>query len=111
VKQNAQGKIERYKARLVARWYTQNYGIDYDETFPLVAKMNTVRILISCATNFGWPLHQLDVKNAFLHRDLHEEVYMEIPPGFSSSKTTDKVCRMKKSFYGLKESESLVWQI
>jgi hypothetical protein len=66
--------------------------------------MNTVRILISCATNFGWQLHQLDVKNAFLHGDLHEEVYMEIPPGFSSAETTGKVCRLKKSLYGLKQS-------
>ena len=60
VKQNAEGKIERYKARLVARGYSQTYGIDYDETFAPVAKMNTVRILISCAANFGWSLHQLD---------------------------------------------------
>ena len=57
VKQNPEGKVERYKARLVARGYSQTYGIDYDETFAPVAKMNTVRILISCATNFGWPLH------------------------------------------------------
>jgi hypothetical protein len=69
VKQNQEGKIERYKARLVARGYSQTYGIDYDETFAPVAKMNMVRILVSCATNFGWPMHQLDVKNAFLHGD------------------------------------------
>jgi hypothetical protein len=65
VKQNPDGKVERYKSRLVARGYSQTYGIDYDETFAPVEKMSTVRILISCATNFGWPLHQLDVKNAF----------------------------------------------
>jgi hypothetical protein len=73
-------------------------------TFALVAKMNTVRILISCATNFRWSLHQLDVKNAFLHGDLQEEVYMEIPPGFSTPRTSGKVCRLRKSLYGLKQS-------
>ena len=104
VKQNAEGKIERYKARLVARGYSQTYGIDYDETFAPVAKMNTVRILISCAANFGWPLHQLDVKNAFLHGDLKEEVYMDIPPLLSTAETVGKVCRLKKALYGLKQS-------
>jgi hypothetical protein len=103
-KQNPEGKEERYKARLVARGYSQTYGIDYDETFTPVAIMNTVRILISCAANFGWPLYQLDVKNAFLHGDLQEEVYMEIPPGLSKSEAVGKVCRLKKSLYGLKQS-------
>ena len=104
VKQNPEGKIERYKARLVARGYSQTYGIDYDKTFAPVAKMNTVRVLVSCAANFGWPLHQLDVKNAFLHGDLQEEVYMEIPPGLASAETEGKVCRLKKALYGLKQS-------
>jgi hypothetical protein len=104
VKQNPEGKVERYKARLVARGFSQTYGIDYDETFAPVAKMNTVRILVSCAANFGWKLHQLDVKNAFLHGDLQEEVYMEIPPGFGTRETTGRVCRLKKSLYGLKQS-------
>jgi len=104
VKQNQEGKVERYKARLVARGYSQTYGIDYDETFAPVAKMSTVRALISCAANFGWPLHQLDVKNAFLHSDLQEEVYMEVPPGCSKPDTAGKVCRLRKSLYGLKQS-------
>lgn len=96
IKQNSDGKIERYKARLVARGYRQTYGIDYDETFAHVAKMNTVRILVSCAANFGWSLHQLDVKNAFLHWDLQEEVYMEVPPGLTEFGTAGKVCRLKE---------------
>ena len=104
VKQNPEGKVERYKARLVARGYSQTYGIDYDETFAPVAKMSTVRTLISCAANFGWPLHQLDVKNAFLHGDLKEEVYMEIPPGYSNFEIAGKICKLKKSLYGLKQS-------
>jgi hypothetical protein len=104
VKQTPEGKVERYKARLVARGYSQTYGIDYDETFAPVAKMSTVRILISCVANFGWPLYQLDVKNAFLHGDLQEEVYMEVPPGYSNPEMVGKVCRLKKSLYGLKQS-------
>jgi hypothetical protein len=104
VKQSPEGKIDRYKARLVARGYSQTYGIDYDETFAPVAKMNTVRILISCASNFEWPLHQLDVKNAFLHGNLQEEVYMEVPPGMVAAGNGGKVCKLKRALYGLKQS-------
>ncbi|XP_028100331.1 uncharacterized protein LOC114299723 isoform X1 [Camellia sinensis] len=104
IKHNADGMIERYKARLVAKGFTQTYGIDYQETFAPVAKMNSIRAILSCVANLGWPLQQLDVKNAFFHGDLEEEVYMDVPPGFSSQSTVGKVCRLKKALYGLKQS-------
>jgi hypothetical protein len=104
VKKNPSGNVERYKARLFAKGYTQTYGIDYEETFAPVDKMNSVRVLISCAANLGWNLHQLDVKNAFLHGDLQEEISMHIPPGFKTNQTKNKVLRLCRSLYGLKQS-------
>ena len=92
---------------MVAKGFMQKYGLDYQETFAPVAKMNTVRLLLALAAHRGWTLQQYDVKNAFLHGDLTEEIYMALPPGYSSlvsSTPASVVCRLRKSIYSLKQS-------
>nr|ADK92880.1 retrotransposon 4 protein [Hypericum perforatum] len=103
IKQNADGSIERYKARLVSKCFTQTHGVDYGETFAPVAKMNTIRILVSVAINQGWIMEHMDVKNAFLQGNLQEEVYLNLPQGLKIH-TPGKVCKLNKAIYGLKQS-------
>ncbi|WZY72206.1 hypothetical protein YC2023_004446 [Brassica napus] len=104
IKYKADGSIERKKTRLVARGFTQTYGEDYIETFAPVAKLHTIRIVLSLAVNLGWGLWQMDVKNAFLQGELEDEVYMYPPPGLEHLVKRGNVLRLKKAIYGLKQS-------
>ena len=102
VKLNSDGSLNRFKARLVALGNKQEYGINYDETFAPVAKMTYVRTILFIAASNGWSLHQMDVKNAFLHGDLTKDIYMTPPQGlFLSSKG---VCKLKRSLFWFETS-------
>ncbi|GKE42771.1 retrovirus-related pol polyprotein from transposon TNT 1-94, partial [Tanacetum coccineum] len=92
------------KARLVAQGYSQEEGIDYDETFAPVARMEAIGIFFSFATYMSFKVYQMDVKSAFLNGKLKEEVYVKQPPGFESSKFPDYVCKLDKALYGLKQA-------
>ena len=103
IKYNSNGSIERCKARLVILGNKQIADIDYNETFAPTAKMVVVRTFLAIAAMKGWELHQMDVHNAFLHDELNEEVYMQMPPGFASP-TLGKVCRLRNSLYSLRQA-------
>ncbi|RDX98582.1 Copia protein, partial [Mucuna pruriens] len=90
--------LDQYKTRLISEGYTQTYGIDYEETFVPIAKINTIRVILSLTVHFGWNLQQFDVKNVFLHGDL-EEVYMEILPGFYSHNEKNKITHFSPEFH------------
>ena len=102
IKTKADRSVERYKARLIAKGFTQEYGIDYEETFAPVARLTSIRCLIAMAVICRWPLYQIDVKNAFLNGDLQEKVYMQPPLGYTHS--SRQVCHLRRALYGLKQA-------
>ena len=98
------GNVIRNKARLVAKGYNQIEGIDFDETFAPVARLEAIRILLSFACYKGFKLKQMDVKSAFLNGDLKEEVFVEQPPGFEDHDFPNHVYKLEKALYGLKQA-------
>ncbi|KAL4387188.1 hypothetical protein GQ457_09G029600 [Hibiscus cannabinus] len=104
VKLNSDGSINKHKARLVVKGYSQEFGVDFTETFAPVARFDTIRLLIALAAHKSWEIYQLDVKSAFLNGYLQEEIFIEQPEGFVKKGCDDKVYLLKKALYGLKQA-------
>ena len=104
VKKDSEGRILRYKARLVDKGYAQREGIDYGEIFLPVARMESIRILIAIAAQEEWKLHHLDVKTAFLNGEIKEEIYITQPDGFEVKGKEDHILKLQKALYGLKQA-------
>ena len=103
-KLNEFGEVDKFKARLVAKGYAQQHGVDYIEVFASVARMDTIRMLIALAAQRSWLIYQLDVKSAFLHRELSEDLFVEQPKGYEQKGNEHKVYKLHKALYGLKQA-------
>ncbi|GJV64548.1 retrovirus-related pol polyprotein from transposon TNT 1-94 [Tanacetum coccineum] len=103
-KLNERGEIEKHKARLVARGYGQEFGVDYMEVYAPVARMDTIRLMLALAAQRGWSIYQMDVKSAFLHGTLQENVYVQQPQGYVVKNSEHKVYKLQKALYGLKQA-------
>ena len=107
-KSDKHGTVIRNKSKLVAQGYTQVEGIDFDETFVPVARLESIRILLAQASHLNFKLYQMDVKSAFLNGMFQEEVYVEQPKGFVDPHRPDDVYKLKRALYGLKQA-SRAW--
>jgi ABC-type Na+ transport system ATPase subunit NatA len=103
-KMRPDGTVEKYKVRLVAKGYTQKEGEDYFDTYSLVVRLTTIRVLLSLAASHGLLIHQMHVKIAFLNGELEKEIYMDQPDGFIAKGQEGKVCKLLKSLYSLKQA-------
>ncbi|KAG8492199.1 hypothetical protein CXB51_009896 [Gossypium anomalum] len=103
-KQNADGSLNKLKARLVVKGFSQKYGLDYFETYAPVARLDTIRLIVGLAAHMQWNVYQLDVKSAFLNGILEEEIYVEQPEGFEVPGKEEMVYRLRKALYGLKQA-------
>lgn len=101
---NEKGAIDKFKARLVAKGFHQTHGVDFHEVFAPVARWDTIRLILGLAAQQGWNVLQLDVKSAFLHGELSEDVYVEQPKGFESRDEEGKVYKLNKALYGLRQA-------
>lgn len=106
-KRNPNGSVNKHKARLVVKGYTQVWGVDFSNTFALVARLDTIRMLLSIGVQKSWKIFQMDVKSAFLNGLLQEEIYVEQPEGFSVPGHENMVYLLKKALYGLKQALEL----
>jgi hypothetical protein len=104
IKHAVDGSIEKYKARFVARGFSQIEGVKYDKTFAPIARYTSIRSIIALAASMGWKLHQMNVKTTFLNGEIEEEVYIEQPEGFVVHNEKSHVCGLKKALYGLKQT-------
>jgi Reverse transcriptase (RNA-dependent DNA polymerase) len=104
VKRHSDGSIERHKARLIARGFLQQEGVDFNDTFSPVVRLTIIQVILSLVVSQQWPIRQLDVHNVFLHGDLKEQVFMSQPSGFIDQTKPNHVCLLSKSIYGLKQS-------
>jgi hypothetical protein len=103
-KEGEKGEVVRNKSRLVVQGYSPKEGIDYEETFALVARLEVIRILLAFSVAKGFKLHQMDMKSAFLNGVLEEEVYLRKPPRFESEKYPQWLYMLRKALYGLKQA-------
>jgi len=103
VKLNPDGSVSKYKVRLVARGFLHRYGVDYNEVFAPIARLETIRLVVALASSKSWSLSHLDVKSAFLNGPLEEDMYVTQPPGFEVSGKEHMVYKLHKTLYGLKQ--------